>query len=157
MDWSGWATFGSGATVALTAIIIGAQLAGLTRMDLPTMLGTLLAGEPDRARLVGLVLHLLIGQFFALFYLAAFSHLGRATWWIGAIFGGFHGVAALTLLVPLLPAVHPRMSSERGGPNLDAALEPPGLLALNYGPQTAFVTMVAHVVYGAILGFFLHP
>ena len=32
MDWGGWATFGLVATVLLTAVLTGAQLAGLTRM-----------------------------------------------------------------------------------------------------------------------------
>jgi uncharacterized membrane protein YagU involved in acid resistance len=155
MDWSGWAIFGFAATVALTGIIVGAQLAGLTRLDIPLMLGTFVVHDPDRARFFGFLIHLGMGQFFAIFYVAAFSDLGWATWWLGALFGGFHGVAALTLLVPLLPGIHPRMASERGSPELDAALEPPGLFALNYGTQTAWVTLVAHVVYGAILGLFL--
>ena len=42
-------------------------------------------------------------------------------------------------------------------PTLDAVLEPPGLLALNYGRETPLVTLFAHVVYGAILGTFLSP
>ncbi|MDQ4143631.1 MAG: hypothetical protein M3198_07785 [Actinomycetota bacterium] len=157
MDWSGWAVFGFAATLALTGIMVGAQLAGLTRMDLPMMLGTMFVEDVDRARVVGFFVHLINGQFFALFYAAAFDRLQQAAWWIGAIFGAFHGVAALTLLVPLLPGIHPRMASERGGPNLDAVLEPPGLLALNYGGQTALITFLAHVIYGAILGFFLTP
>lgn len=156
MDWSGWATFGFGATVALTGIIVGAQLAGLTRMDIPMMLGTFFVTDPDRARFLGFLVHLANGQLFGLFYLAAFTELGLATWWLGAIFGAFHGVAALTLFVPLLPGIHPRMASERGSPDLDAALEPPGLLALNYGSQTAWVTLAAHIVYGVILGLFLN-
>ena len=41
MDWTGWALFGLVATAALTAVMITAQLAGLTRLDLPLALGTL--------------------------------------------------------------------------------------------------------------------
>jgi uncharacterized oligopeptide transporter (OPT) family protein len=33
-------------------------------------------------------------------------------------------------------------------------LEPPGLMALNYGRKTPILTVLAHVVYGAILGAF---
>ena len=40
MDWAGWALFGLVATAALTAVMISAQLAGLTRLDLPLVLGT---------------------------------------------------------------------------------------------------------------------
>lgn len=157
MDWGGWATFGFGATVALTAIMVAAQLAGLTRMDIPMMLGTVFVEDPDRARVVGFFIHLVNGQFFAIFYAAAFTLLERAEWWLGAALGAFHGVVALTLIVPLLPGAHPRMASERAGPSLDATLEPPGLLGLNYGRQSAIVAVIAHAIYGGILGGFLSP
>jgi uncharacterized membrane protein YagU involved in acid resistance len=157
MDWGGWATFGLGATVALTTIMLLAQLAGLSRMDIPMMLGTMFAEDPDRARVVGFFVHLVNGQVFGLFYAAAFSLFGLATWWLGAFFGAFHGLAALVVIVPLLPGVHRRMASERGGPRLDAVLEPPGLFALNYGRETPAVTLVAHIIYGAVLGAFLTP
>jgi hypothetical protein len=146
-----------GATVALTAIMLLAQLVGLSRMDLPMMLGTMFAEDPDRARVVGFFIHLLNGQVFGLFYAAAFSLLGLATWWLGALFGAFHGLAALMVIVPVLPGAHRRMASERGGPRLDAVLEPPGLFALNYGRETPAVTLIAHVIYGAVLGGFLTP
>jgi hypothetical protein len=63
---------------------------------------------------------------------------------------------ALTVLVPLLPGVHPRMASARAGPRSTAALEPPGLLAVNYGIQTPFVTFAAHLAYGCALGVLLN-
>jgi hypothetical protein len=157
MDWGGWATFGLGATVALTTIMLVAQLAGRSRMDIPMMLGTMLAEDPDRARVVGFFIHLVNGQVFGLFYAAAFSLLDLATWWLGALFGAFHGLVALMAIVPLLPGAHRRMASERGGPRLDAVLEPPGLFAVNYGRETPAVTLIAHVIYGVLLGAFLTP
>lgn len=155
MDWSGWATFGAVATALLTAVIVGAQLAGLTRLDIPLMLGTLFTGDPDRARLVGFFAHLVMGQVFALFYAAGFAQLGRSDWLFGAGFGLLHAVVAGTVLVPLLPTIHPRMATERAGPNSSTILEPPGLLALNYGWSTPMVTAAAHIVYGAALGVLL--
>lgn len=157
MDWSGWATFGFGATVALTAILVASQLAGLTRMDMPMMLGTMFIEDPDRARVAGFLIHLLNGQFFALFYASGFALLNQATWWLGALFGTFHGVAALTVIIPLLPGIHPKMATDRDGPEIDNVLEPPGFLGLNYGRETAIVTIVAHAIFGAILGVFLEP
>lgn len=155
MDWSGWATFGFGATVALTAVLVTAQLAGLTRMDIPMLLGTVFVEDPDKARIVGFFVHLVNGQIFALMYALAFALLDQASWWLGALFGTFHGFVALTLIVPLLPGIHPRMASERSGPDPEKVLEPPGLFAHNYGSQTTFVTLVAHAIYGALLGIFL--
>jgi hypothetical protein len=155
MDWAGWALFGLVATSALTAVMIAAQLAGLTRLDLPLVLGTLVTDDPDRARVAGFFIHLLVGQGFALGYAATFALLDRATWWLGMLLGVLHVAVALTVLLPLLPGVHPRMASHRAGPSSAAALEPPGLLALNYGLQTPAVAVVAHLVYGAALGLLL--
>lgn len=155
MDWAGWALFGLVATSALTAVMIAAQLAGLTRLDLPLVLGTIVTEDPDRARVAGFFIHLLVGQGFALGYAATFALLHRATWWLGMLLGLLHVAIALTVILPLLPGVHPRMASHRAGPSSTAALEPPGLLAVNYGLQTPAVAVVAHLVYGAALGLLL--
>jgi hypothetical protein len=157
MDWAGWALFGLVATAALTAVLIAAQMTGLTRLDIPLMLGTLVTEDPDRARVAGFFLHLGVGQGFALGYAAAFALLDEATWWLGGLLGLLHGAVALTVIVPLLPGVHPRMASARAGPRSSAALEPPGLLGVNYGAQTAVVTFIAHVAFGCTLGILLTP
>jgi hypothetical protein len=155
MDWAGWAVFGVIATSLLTGVLIMAQLAGLTRLDLPLMLGTLFVADPDRARVVGFFVHLGFGQVFAFGYAVSFALLGTATWWLGALLGAAHMLVAGTVLVPLLPGVHPRMASERAGPSMGPVLEPPGLMALNYGTSSPAVAAVAHVAYGALLGLLL--
>lgn len=157
MDWTGWAIFGHIATGALTAIMIGAQLAGFTRLDLPLMLGSIIIADPDRARVAGFLIHLVNGQAFALGYAAVFAATGDATWWAGGLLGVLHGAVALLVIVPLLPGIHPHMASERAGPSRGAALEPPGVLGLNYGRETPLVTMLAHVAFGIALGLLLDP
>jgi hypothetical protein len=149
--------FGFLATAGLTGAMIGAQLGGLTRLDLPLILGTMFVDDPDRARVVGFFAHLVVGQGFALGYTAVFALTGEATWWLGALLGLLHVSVVLTAIVPLLVGVHPRMASERAGPDTGATLEPPGLLGLNYGRATPLVTILAHVVYGAVLGLLLKP
>lgn len=157
MDWAGWALFGLMSTTALTAVMITAQLTGLTRLDLPLFLGTVVTENPDRARVAGFFIHLLVGQGFALGYAGTFATLGFATWWLGLALGLLHGIAALAVIVPLLAGVHPRMDSHRAGPASTAVLEPPGLFALNYGAQTPLVAVAAHLAYGALLGLLLTP
>jgi hypothetical protein len=66
MDRAGWALFGVVATTALTAVMIAAQMAGLTRIDLPLVLGTLVTADPDQARVAGFFIHLAVGIGFAL-------------------------------------------------------------------------------------------
>jgi hypothetical protein len=155
VDWAGWALFGLVATTALTAVMIAAQLAGFSRLDLPLILGTVVTEDPDRARVAGFFIHLAIGQGFALGYAASFALVGQASWWVGGLLGLLHVAVALTVLVPLLVGVHPRMASTRAGPASTATLEPPGLLGLNYGTQTPLVALVAHLAYGVALGILL--
>lgn len=157
MDWAGWALFGPVATVVLTAIMVSAHLAGISRLDLPLMLGTIFVRDPDRARLAGFFVHLVVGQAFALFYAGAFRLIGTSGLLLGALLGLFHATASLVVLIPLLPAMHPRMASERTGPEFEVGLEPPGALGLNYGRFTPVVAVVAHLAYGAVLGTFLKP
>ena len=157
MDWAGWALFGLIATTALTAVMTTAQLAGLTRLDLPLLLGTIVTENPDRARVAGFLIHLGVGQGFALGYAATFALLDRSAWWLGALLGLLHVSVALSVLVPLLAGVHPRMASPRAGLATTAVLEPPGLFARNYGLQTPVVAVVAHLAYGILLGLLLRP
>jgi hypothetical protein len=140
------------ATTGLTALMIAAQLGGLSRLDLPLILGATVTPDPDRARAAGFFIHLAAGQCFALGYAGCFVLFGHSTWWIGGLLGLFHGTVALTVILPMLVGVHPRMASNRAGPQSVAVLEPPGLVGLNYGAQTPLVTIVAHVAYGIALG-----
>jgi hypothetical protein len=157
MDWAGWALFGLVATSILTAVMIVAQLTGLSRLDLPLILGTIVTEDPDRARVAGFLLHLVVGQGFALGYATTFALLDIASWWLGGLLGLLHVAIVLTVLVPLLAGIHPRMASNRAGPASTAVLEPPGLLGLNYGSQTPGVAIVAHLAYGVVLGLLLSP
>jgi hypothetical protein len=137
--------------------MITAQLAGLTRLDLPLLLGTIVTEDPDRARVAGFLIHLGVGQGFALGYAATFALLDRSAWWLGALLGLLHVSVALSVLVPLLAGVHPRMASPRAGLATTAVLEPPGLFARNYGLQTPVVAVVAHLAFGILLGLLLRP
>lgn len=141
-------------TVVLTGLMAGTQGLGLTRMSLPFMLGTMFTPDRDRAKLIGFFMHLLNGWWLALIYAAAFQSWRRATWWLGAGIGLVHGLFVLVTVMPLLPALHSRMASEQGGPTPTRQLEPPGFLGLNYGWRTPISVLLAHLVYGAILGAF---
>jgi len=142
------------ATVFLTTLMAAGQGLGLSRMSLPFMLGTLFTADRDRAMVIGFVFHFVNGWVFALFYALVFENLGRTGWWLGGIVGLIQGLSVLIALMPILPAIHPRMASEHRGPEPTRALEPPGFMALNYGRQTPLITLFAHVVYGAIIGGF---
>ena len=157
MNIPGVLLWGFVATIFLTTIMAAAQGLGLSRMSIPFMLGTMVTPSRDRAPLLGFLIHLLNGWIFAVVYAFAFESWSRATWWLGAGIGLVHGLAVLVAAMPVLPGLHPRMASEHRGPEPTRALEPPGFMALNYGRRTPLLTLLAHVVYGAILGSFYWP
>lgn len=127
---------------------------GITRMDLPLMLGTMVTPDRDRAKIVGVIMHIVNGWIFAFVYAIYFEALGRATWWLGMGMGLLHAVLVLLLLMPFLPGIHPRMVSDYRGPEPTRQLEPPGFAALNYGRRTPIGLIIAHLVYGGMLGLF---
>jgi uncharacterized membrane protein YagU involved in acid resistance len=152
MNWASWLVWGFAATVVLTTLLAGSQGLGLTRMNIPYMLGTLFTPNRDRAKVYGVLLHLVNGWMFSLLYVAAFHTSGLFTWWFGALVGFVHGVFVLVVALPVLPGMHPRMASELQGPTVVSQLEPPGFLGRNYGIQTPLSGLIAHVVFGVILG-----
>lgn len=145
------------ATLLMTTIMAGSVALGQSRMSLPFMLGTMVTADRNRAPLYGFLAHLVNGWLFAFLYAAAFENLGRATWWLGGAIGLVHGTVVLVALMPILPGLHPRMASEHQGPEPTRALEPPGFMALHYGRRTPVFSLLAHLVYGVVLGAFYSP
>ena len=154
MDWGSILLWGFVATVFLTGIMTASHGAHMTRMSIPFMLGTIFTADRDRARLAGILVHFVNGWAFALIYAAAFEAWDRSTWWLGAGIGLVQAGFVLTAAMAILPGMHPRMAGETRGPTPTRQLEPPGFLALNYGGQTPLVVILAHLVYGAVLGAF---
>ena len=146
--------WGFAATVVLSTMMAASQRLGYTRMSIPFLLGTMVTVKRDRAMLLGLLLHMLNGWIFAIVYALAFESWQWATWWLGAGIGLVHVLFVLTIGMPVIPAVHPRMVSEYFGPTPNRQLQPPGFLALNYGRRTPMVALLSHLLYGAILGAF---
>jgi hypothetical protein len=142
-------------TFVLTTILRGASELHLTRMDLPFLLGTAVTANCARAKAIGYVLHFVAGLLFAMAYEIGFIVLDQSGWLLGAGFGLIHGLFAGSALVNiLLPIVHPRMGTQMSSIGSTAMLEPPGFMMMNYGRSTPLVSLVAHVVYGGIVGAF---
>jgi len=142
------------ATIAMTTTISLAQSLGLTRIDMPFIVGTIFTSDRDRAKIAGLLFHIVNGLVFAFFYALLFENIHDADWWFGALLGAVQGLFILAVLLPVLPGVHPRMVSDFRGPEPTRLLEPPGFLAMNYGRLTPIVMIVAHTLYGLIIGMF---
>lgn len=142
-------------TVVLTTALRAASELGLTRIDLPFLLGTALTADRIRAKLVGYALHFVFGVLFALAYYAVFAVVDRSGILLGALLGVVHALfAGVALVNILLPAVHPRMGTGFDAAGSAPLLEPPGFMLLNYGRETPVAMIASHVVYGAIVGGF---
>jgi hypothetical protein len=154
MNWESALLWGFAGTVMLTTALRSSEALGLTRMDIPFMLGTMLTANRDLAKVLGSLVHFVNGWIFAFIYIAFFESLDSATWWLGIGIGLMHSIFVLMVGLPILPGVHPRMASDFSGPEPTRQLEPPGYLALNYGRRTPIATVAAHLLFGAVLGTF---
>jgi len=146
--------WGFAATLVLTTVMAVAKPLGLTRMDLPFLLGTMVTSNRNKAPWVGFLIHLGMGWLFAFIYSAAFESSGLSTWWFGTAIGFVHGAFVLSVGVQIMGSFHPRMAQPYQGPTPTKQLEPPGFFLLNYGKGTPIVTLFSHILYGGILGFF---
>src|ERR671930_368812 len=152
-----WATLAGGlvGTIVLTSSLRLAQELGLTRMDIPLLLGTAFTAHRSRANVIGYFLHFVNGFLFALAYYGVFRAVGHAGWLFGLGLGLVHGLFAGGALINiLLPVVHPRMGTAWSDAEETPLLEPPGFMLVNYGPQTGFGSLLGHLLYGAIVGGF---
>lgn len=143
-------------TLVLTTMLRAASELGLTRMDIPFLLGSAVTGDRVRAKAIGYALHFAFGLIFAFAYYVVFAVIDESGFLLGALFGVVHALFAGSALVNiLLPVVHPRMGTGFTAAGSAPLLEPPGFLLLNYGRQTPLATILAHVAYGAIVGGFV--
>ena len=154
MNVGQWLLWGFAATVVLTTLLSGFQGFGVTRLNMPYLLGTILTPSRDRAKALGFVLHFALGWALAGLYIAIMVAWGGPTLWRGAILGAVHGAFLLLPISMVLPSMHPRMVSEEHGPTAARQLEPPGFLGLHYGATTPIAILLAHIAYGALLGAF---
>ena len=105
--------------------------------------------------MLGYFAHVVNSLVFALLYAAVFAATSLTTWWFGLALGAVHaGFAGGALVNLLLPSVHPRMGTPWTDAEETPLLEPPGFMLSNYGRSTALVTLVLHLMYGAVVGAF---
>ena len=154
VNWPSILLWGFAATVVLTTVIVTGQSLGITRIDMPFIVGSMFTADRDRAKILGYAVHAVNGWWFAIIYALFFEQMRTATWWLGTGIGLVQGFVVVVAILPLLPGMHPRMVSDSRGPEPTRLLEPPGFLATNYGRMTPVVTIFAHALYGFILGTF---
>jgi hypothetical protein len=148
--------------IVMTTAMVMMRKAGKTEMDMALMQGAMFTGDRSRAKVLGAFSHLvmfsalILGTVYAALF-AAFDVSSDNAWWIGALLGVPHGILA-GIMMGMMPKMHPRMAEEDTpigvGGSQDGALllKPPGLFAKNYGSATPVGMLMAHVLYGLIVG-----
>ena len=131
MNWPSWLIWGFAATAVLTTLMAGSEGIGLTRMNIPHMLGTMFTPNRDRAKVYGAALHFLNGWAFSIVYVAGLPRRAPLHLVVrDAARAGARRCSSPPSSLPVMPGVHPRMASELRGPTVARQLEPPGFLAL---------------------------
>jgi len=148
--------FGVGVIAAgvMTLLTYVAQRAGWTTFDLAMTLGTVsvfVDAPGPGVWFQGLIAVLVTGGLFALIYAAVFEFVGLrgARAWRGVLLGAIHAVIGGALMGWTMPLVHDPIKSS-------PLLTDPGFMAWNYGMQTVAIFVALHLVFGAIVGGWLH-
>lgn len=153
IPWAIWSLIGS---AVMATYLEGAQLLGVTRMSLTFLMGTVVTDDRRRAQIIGYCAYVVGGWLFGVLYalvLGSFPGLPLYAYIGAGLLAGFcHGLFLIAVFLPLLPVIHPRLTSDYDGPEALTHIEPPGAFGLNYGLATPVSTVAAQTLYGLILG-----
>ncbi len=158
---------GLAATLVMTAMMQMATRAGMTDMPpMPLVVGSMMSGDRKTATVIGGVLHfVMMGTVvFGIIYGSLFTGFDNDSWWVGLLIGVAHALIAGMLFMPMMPAMHPRMSSDPVGAGTpddggtvavdqrgEVAIAAPGVLGKRWGTMTPVGFIMGHAVYGLAL------
>ncbi|NOQ39364.1 MAG: hypothetical protein GQ562_03525 [Anaerolineales bacterium] len=128
-------------TFAISMVMAVAPKMGMPKMDIVDMLSTMF-GKPNRV--LGWMMHLMMGVVFALIYAFLWSQgIGSPAWLSGLIFGAAHWLV-VGLMMGVIPIMH------AGIKNGD--VEAPGLWMTNQGGMLSFIGgLMGHMVFGLVV------
>ncbi len=148
---------GLAATAVMSVMMKMAGAAGTT--DMPPMelvTGSMMSGDPDTAQRIGIMVHwgVMGTAVFGIGYALLFTLLDSAGVGVGALIGAAHGAMVGLVFMPMMPAIHPRMSTDIDGPvrttGGTVTLAAPGVLGSRWGAMTPVGLLMGHVAYGIV-------
>lgn len=147
----GWALLaGAVGAMGMLMVIYGGRAMGMTKMDLLRTLGTMVQpkGSTNVVYGIGLMIHVMMGAGLALVHtglLHAFdpSSTGAAVG-LGILLGAAHGVMVTVAMPAMLKMGHPLVK--------DGTIDDPGPAMTGFGKMTPVGMVMAHVVYGLLVG-----
>lgn len=144
-NWLMAAAAGVVGALVMTLMTDMSRAVGLIEANMSRYQGCMVTQRMDggKALIAGLTFHLLTGAALAIGYALIFRVIGEATWWIGALIGVVHWVAA-GIGFPFLDRMNACVA--------DGRMRGFGVMGRNYGPMMVLGLLMGHVVYGAIVG-----
>ena len=136
-----WRTVTAGivAWIVFTIILYMAPVMGIPKMDVPQLLGGMFGMNSPA---FGWIMHFMVGMILAFVYTYWFAgHLAGAPWLRGLEFGVLPWLVMMIIVAPMLPLVNPT-----------TAKMPPGFFLANMGVMATMGSLIAHLIWGAVLG-----
>lgn len=125
--------------MAFTMMLYAAPYMGVPKMEVPALLGGMFG---INSLAVGWMMHVMIGIVLALIYAYGFVDRAAGAGWLrGLKFGILPWFVMMIVVAPMLPLVNPT-----------AAKMPPGIFLANLGMMAAIGSLVAHLVWGIVVG-----
>ena len=132
---------GIAGTIAISMVMGLAPMMGMPKMDIVDMLSTMF-GKPNKV--LGWMMHLMMGVVFALIYAFLWSRgFGSSNWLFGLIFGVVHWLI-VGVIMAMIPMMHVGIKN--------GDVEAPGMWMTNQGGILAFVGgLMGHMVFGLVV------
>ncbi len=136
--------------LAFLAVVYMGLGVGMTRMDLLSLLGSMMTSRASGAATyaVGFLVHMTLSAVFGLVHAGILTAIGvtsvgqTALW--DLVVGAIHGGLILVILPVMLTVAHPLV---RGG-----QLAQPGVALVGYGSMTPAGSLLAHGAFGLVMG-----
>jgi len=143
--WLGAIIWGVVATVAFTLFSLMGMAMGMSRMDLLDLLGSIMAApHTPTARRIGAVIHHMNGALLAVAWAYGAALVGAPANWASALVWGVILWLLALLMLTTMGAVHPAITLGQQ--------DDPGPAATHFGRMTPVGSLLAHLVYGIVLG-----
>jgi hypothetical protein len=146
IDWSLALWAGAVGGVAMTVMMTLSRMMGMVDAEMALYQGCMITKKDHGAAtwIAGFLMHLMIAALIALAYAWAFQAIwGRSTWLLGLVNAVVHWLIA-GMALPMMDGMNPCVK--------DARIKGFGLYAKNYGGMMVVGFLMAHLLYGAIVG-----
>jgi Family of unknown function (DUF6789) len=122
-------------TAAMTALLLFPRWLGIGKIDVIPAVGALITGKEEHAFSIGYIVHFASGIIFAYVYWAVLLLMKMPiVWWAFGMAGFIHGIIVMLLVCITIMEHHPiARYHERG-------------------PMTGLAQLLAHIVYGVVVG-----